>query len=51
MNMTSQIFRYQNFVAVSGILGSKVPVVDDVLLSHEQQIYPTTMQTAESTQV
>ena len=40
--MTSQNFRYQPFVAVSGNLGGKVPVVDDVLSSHEQQIYPTT---------
>ena len=35
-------FRYQPDVAVSGDLGGKVPVVDDVLSSHEQQIYPTT---------
>ena len=34
-------FRYQPFVAVSGGVGGKVPVVDDVLSSHEQQIYPT----------
>ena len=38
----SRNFRYQPFVAVSGNLGGKVPVVDDVLLSHEQEIYPTT---------
>ena len=38
----SSNFRYQPFVAVSGNLGGKVPVVDDVLSSHEQQIYPTT---------
>ena len=38
----SSIFRYQQFVAVFGNLGGKVPVVDDVLSSHEQQIYPTT---------
>ena len=37
----SSSFRYQPFVAVSGNLGGKVPVVDDVL-SHEQEIYPTT---------
>ena len=36
------IFRYQHFVAVFGKLGGKVPVVDDVLLSHEQEIHPTT---------
>ena len=41
--MTSQNnFRYQPYVASSGNLGGKVPVVDDVLASHEQQIYPTT---------
>ena len=40
--MMSSIFRYQPFVAVSGNLGGKVPVVEDVLSSHEQEIYPTT---------
>ena len=34
-------FGYQPFVAVSGNLGGKNPVVDDVLSSHEQEIYPT----------
>ena len=29
-------------MAVSGNLGGKDPVVDDVLSSHEQEIYPTT---------
>ena len=29
-------------MAVSGNLGEKVPVVDDVLLSHDQKIYPIT---------
>ena len=29
-------------MAVSGDLGGKVPVGDDVLSSHEQEIYPTT---------
>ena len=38
----SNNFRYQPFVAVSGNLGGKVPVVDDVLSSHEQENYPTT---------
>ena len=38
----SNNFRYQPFVAVSGNLGGKVPVFDDVLSSHEQKIYPTT---------
>ena len=38
----SNIFRYQPFVAVSGNLGGKLPVVDDVLSSHEKEIYPTT---------
>ena len=35
-------FRYQPFVALSGNLRGKVPIVDDVLSSHEQEIYPTT---------
>ena len=35
-------FRYRHFVTVSGNLTGKVPVVDNVLLSHEQEIYPTT---------
>ena len=39
----SSNFRYQAFVAVSGNLGGKVPIVDDVLSSHEQEIYPTTL--------
>ena len=38
----SSNFRYQPFVAVSGNLGGKVPVVDDVLSSHEKETYPTT---------
>ena len=29
-------------MAVSGNLGGRVPIVDDVLSSHEQEIYPTT---------
>ena len=29
-------------MAVSGNLGGKVPIVDDVLSSHEQEIYPST---------
>ena len=29
-------------MAVSGNLGGKIPVVDDVLSSHEQEIYPNT---------
>ena len=37
----SSNFRYQPFVAVSGNLGGKVPIVDDVLSFHEQEIYPT----------
>ena len=40
--MSNNIFRYQPFVAVSGNLGRKNPIVDDVLSSHEQEIYPTT---------
>ena len=37
----SDNFRYQPFVAVSGNLGGKVPIVDDVLSSHEQGTYST----------
>ena len=40
--MSSNNFRYQPFVAVSGNLGGKVPIVDDVPSLHEQEIYPTT---------
>ena len=40
--MSNINFRYQPFLAVSGNLGGKVPTVDDVLSSHEQEIYPTT---------
>ena len=40
--MSSNTFRYQSFVAMSGNLGGKLPIVDDVLSSHEQGIYPTT---------
>ena len=40
--MSNNNFRYQPFVAVSGNLGGKVSIVDDVLSSHEQEIYPTT---------
>ena len=35
-------FRYQPLIAVSGNPGVKVPVLDNVLPSHEQEIYPTT---------
>ena len=38
----SSNFRYQHFVAVSGNLGAKVPIVNDDLSSHEQGFYPTT---------
>ena len=40
--MSNNKFRYQPFVAVSGNVGRKVPIVDDVLSSHEQENYPTT---------
>ena len=40
--MSNSNFRYQPFVAVSGNLGGKVPIVEDVLSSHEQEIHPTT---------
>ena len=35
-------FRYQPFVAVSGNPGVKGPVVDDVISSQKEEIYPTT---------
>ena len=38
----SSNFRYRPFVAVSGNLGGKVPIVDDVLSSHEQEVYRIT---------
>ena len=41
--MSNNNFRYQPFVAVPGNLGGNVPIVDDVLSSHEQEIYPTTL--------
>ena len=44
------IFRYQPFVTVSGNPGVKVPVVDDVLSSHEQEIYPSTFLDKNSTE-
>ena len=37
----SSNFRYQPFVAGSGNLGGKVPVVDDFSSSHEQENCPT----------
>ena len=40
--MSNNNFRYQPFVAMSGNLGGKFPIVDDVLSSHEQKIYATT---------
>ena len=40
--MSNNNYRYQPFVAVSGNLGGKFPFVDDVLSSHEKEIYPTT---------
>ena len=40
--MSNNNFWYQPFLAVSGTLGGKVPIVDDVLSSHEQEVYPTT---------
>ena len=39
---TIQHFSVPTFVAVSGNLGGKVPIVDDVLSSHEQELYATT---------
>ena len=40
--MSNNNFRYQPFVAVSGNLGGKFPIVDEILSSHEQGIYPIT---------
>ena len=40
--MSNNNFRYQPSVAVCGNLGGKVPIVDDVLSSHEQEFYPNT---------
>ena len=40
--MLNNNFRYQTFVAVSGNIGGKVPIVDNVPSSHEQEIYLTT---------
>ena len=40
--MSNNNFRYQLFVAVSGNVGGKVPIAEDVLSSHELEIYPTT---------
>ena len=40
--MSNNNFWYQPFVAVSGKPGGKVAIVDDVLSSHEHEIYPTT---------
>ena len=39
--MKSGNFRDQPFVAISGNLGEKVPIVDNVLSSHGQEIYPS----------
>ena len=38
----SSNFRYQPFLAVSRKIGPKVPVANDILGSHEKEIYPTT---------
>ena len=38
--MSKNNFRYQSFVEVSGNPRRKVPIVDDVVSSHEQEIYP-----------
>ena len=40
--MSNNNYRYQPFVAVSRNVGGKVPVVDNVLSSHEQEIDPLT---------
>ena len=41
--MSNNNFRFQHFVAVSGDLGGKVSIIDDVLSSYEREIYPTTL--------
>ena len=41
--MSNNNFRHKPFVAVSGKVGGKVPIVDDVLSSLEQEIYLTTL--------
>ena len=40
--MSNNKFQYQLFVAVFGNLGEKVPIVHNVLSSHEQETYPNT---------
>ena len=40
--MMSNNFRYEPFVAVSGIVGGEVPVVHDILPSDKQEVYATT---------
>ena len=42
--MTDQnLFRYQSFVAAAGNPGVEVPFAEDVLSSHKQEFYPTTI--------
>ena len=41
LSLSNNNLRYQPFVAVSGNHGGNVPIVDDVLSSHEQEFYPT----------
>ena len=41
LTLSNNTFRYQPFLALFGNLGGKVPIVDDVLSSHEQENYPT----------
>ena len=38
----SKSFRCQTFVAVCGNLERKLTLVDNVLWSHKQEVYPTT---------
>ena len=40
--MSNNSFWYQPLLAVSGNLGGKDPIVENVLSSHEQENYPTT---------
>ena len=40
--VNSSTFLYQTLTAFPESLGGKIPLVDDVLSSHEQDLYPTT---------
>ena len=42
LNNDVEYIGYQHFMAVSENVGRKVPVVNDVLSSHEQETHPST---------